>query len=210
MGRQWLWEGLVEVARTLAFQLGATEFQVSPTKVDRSKLYGWTETVAVDAAGNQCELALVDQTGTMIIPKGGTGMGLLIADGTWVDRSALTPVDAAGAPVPLHASSYDAPIDLTCKATPEEVLDVNVTGLYQLEADPDLLAAIGAEIYSFEYYYRSGNTGSQAFVLVSNGTAFMLVGQPSVFEFIGLEAAADVDAEDAEDEELDDLDFAMM
>jgi hypothetical protein len=45
----------------LTLQLNGTDFGVSPTKVDRSKLYGWTETVALDAGGNPCELALVDQ-----------------------------------------------------------------------------------------------------------------------------------------------------
>jgi hypothetical protein len=198
------------LARTLTLQLGGADFPVSPMKVDRSKLYGWTETVALDADGNPCELALVDQAGTMIIPKGGTGMGLLIEDGTWVDRSVLAPVDVTGALVPLHPSSYDAPVELTTKAGADDLLDVNVTGVYQLEATPELLAAIGADIYTFEYFYRAGPTGSRAFVLVSNDTAFMLVGQPSVFEFIGLEAAADVDTDDEEDEELDDLDFGMM
>lgn len=166
--------------------------------------------MALDIDGNPCELALVDQTGTMIIPKGGTGMGLIVDDGTWVDRAALSPIDATGAPVALRPSSYDAPIELTGKASADDVLDVNVTGVYQLDASPELLAAIGSDIYRFEYFYRAGPSGSQAFVLVTNDTAFMLVGQPAVFEFIGLEAAAEVDAEEAEDEELDDLDFGMM
>lgn len=198
------------MARTLTLQLGGSEFPVAPTKIDRSKLYGWTETVAVDTEGNPCELALVDQTGTMLIPKGGTGMGLLIEDGTWVDRATLAPVDAAGAPVALHPSSYDAPVQLGVKVSPDDVLDVNVSGVYQLDATAELVAAIGSDIYSFEYFYRAGPTGSQAFVLASNDTAFLLVGQRSVFEFIGLDAAADVDAEDADDEELDDLDFGML
>lgn len=198
------------LARTLALALRGVEYGAAPVKVDRSKLYGRVETVALDSQGNVCELALMDPDGTLVIPRGGTGIGLL-ADGTWVDRSELIAVDPDGSPLPLHPSSFDAPVQLEGPCAPEDLLDAHITAVYQLDvADPGVLTAIGTDIYTFEYFYRAGHSGSLAFVLVSSDTAFLLVGQPARFEFLGLDAAAElVEAEEA-DADLDDLDFSMM
>ena len=38
------------MARALTFDLGGTAFQAEPVKLDRKKVYGWTETAATDGA----------------------------------------------------------------------------------------------------------------------------------------------------------------
>ena len=198
------------VARQLTFSLGASEFPTNPGKVDRSALYGRTETIALDAAGRECELVLVDRSGTLVIPKGGTGMGSLSAAGHWVERSSLSYRSEGGDPLTNQPSSYDAPIKLDTLATPQELLDVAVSAIYLLSDDPAFVEALGKSIYRFEYYFRAGPTGSLAFVLASGEAAFMLLGQPNSFPLVGLETAVEeLDLETEEDDDFD-LDFSMM
>ncbi|MGC3953952.1 MAG: hypothetical protein QM804_06825 [Propionicimonas sp.] len=199
------------MARTLNFALAGREYATAPAKIDRAKLYGRTETVALDADGNPCELVLIDPSGTLLIPSGGTGMGLLAEDGRWVDRSQLVPTSTDGAPVESAPSSFDAPVPLQQTATAEELLDTAISGVYELGDDPDLIAALGDQIFGFEYRFRAGPAGSDAFVLASGGTAFMLVGQKLDHEWLGLDGAADdLEEEPEDDDELDDLDFGMF
>lgn len=56
------------MARNLTFAVAGGTIAAEPVKIDRTKLYGWTETVALDGAGNPCELALIDRSGTTLIP----------------------------------------------------------------------------------------------------------------------------------------------
>jgi hypothetical protein len=199
------------MARVLSLALGGHEFGVSPVKVDRAKLYGRTETVALDDDGHPCELVAMDRSGTVIIPKGGLGMGSLAEDGTWADRSELVAVTADGSPVPLHPSSYDAPVGLERMVSADELLEYNITAVYQLDDAPSqLVAEIGSDIYTFDYFYRAGHAGSQAFILASGEAVFMLLGQASPFELLGLESAAEVLELADDDADIDDLDFSMM
>lgn len=198
------------MARTLSFDLAGREYATEPAKLDRAKLYGRTETVALDAAGNPCELVLIDPSGTLLIPSGGTGMGLLAPDGRWVDRAELVPTGADGAAVASAPSSFDAPVVLDRVATAEELLDAAIGAVYELGDDPALLAALGDRIHAFDYRFRAGPGGSDAFVLASGGMAFMLVGQRLNHEWLSLDAAAEDLDDETEDDELDDLDFGMF
>ena len=84
------------MARALTFDLGGTAFQAEPVKLDRKKVYGWTETVATDGAGEPCRKAWLDPDGSLVVPASGTANATLAADGTWLDADALTYVDEAG------------------------------------------------------------------------------------------------------------------
>ncbi|MDR1710246.1 MAG: hypothetical protein LBR58_00040 [Propionibacteriaceae bacterium] len=199
------------MARKLSFRLGAGEYGGSPVKVDRKKLYGWSEIVALDDAGQECQVAWVDQTGTLVIPRGGVGLGILDSRSQWVDRSDLQAVAADGSPAVTRTSSYDAPIELAEKASVEDLLDLTLSAVYQLdEADPGLADALGADIYGFDYYYRAGYSGSRAYLLANEGTVFMFTGYVNEFEWLGLEQATLVEPETEESEDSDDLDFSFM
>ena len=199
------------MARTLVMQLDGTQFDVVPTKVDRRKLYGWTQTVALDDAGRECQLASMDASGTFVIPAGGTGLGVLGPDGAWVERASLKAVTPDGADAPLLPSSFDAPVDLASASTVEELLDHNITAVYQLDDGAGLAAALGPRIVKFGYVFRAGYTSSQAFVLAADGEAFMLVGVKNEFEFIGLHQAEGIDDDQPDEEDdSDDIDFSMF
>ncbi|MDR3353337.1 MAG: hypothetical protein LBO00_10145 [Zoogloeaceae bacterium] len=198
------------MARKLTFSIGGVTHDAVPNKVERGKLYGWSETVALDDDGNECKAVSMDETGTLIIPKGGLGMGILSEDRKWVDRASLRVVTLDGEDAPLIKSSYEGVIVLEREVSAEEFLDHSITAVYQLAADPELVQAVGEKIHAFTYSFRDSYEGSPAFVLASGGVLFMLVGYNTVFEMLSLNefGAIEADEEAAEDED-DEIDFSM-
>ncbi|MCL2128824.1 MAG: hypothetical protein FWH35_00525 [Treponema sp.] len=201
------------MARNLIFNLKGAEYSAVPIKVDRAKLYGWTELKALDDNGKECRLLSMDETGTLIIPKGGLGLGLLSPEREWVERSSLKAVKPDGSEAEKIPSSYSSPIILGNTVDAETFLDHKISLVYQLdEAPKELLSAIGEDIYSFTYSYRDSFKGDSAFVLAAGGTLFMLVGQKTEFEMLGLAQAGVIDEDETEedDEDSGELDFSMM
>jgi hypothetical protein len=199
------------MARTLRFSVNGAEYAASPVKVDRKKLYGWSEMIALDDDGRECSMVSMDETGTLIIPKGGLGMGILAPDFSWVERSSLKAVKPDGSEAELIPSSFDAPIVLDKTADEDEFLNHSITAVYQLdEAPPELITAVGDKIYTFTYSYRSSYAGSAAFLLAAAGTLFMLAGYKTEYEMLSLPQASAIDDEVEEEEETEDeLDFSM-
>lgn len=198
--------------RQLTFVIKRRKYQASPVKIDRRKLYGWTQIEATDDAGSPCEVVSADETGRVIIPRGGTAVGLLTPRGEWVERSELKTVTAEGKPAKLLPSSYNTEIALKQKATTDEYLNHNITDFYALEEAPDdLVRAIGEDIYTFSYCYTEGCEGFPAFVLSSGGELFLLIGQRLRFEMVGYEEPGYID-DDPEDEDAaeQEVDFAMF
>ncbi|MDR3237155.1 MAG: hypothetical protein LBT84_01495 [Spirochaetia bacterium] len=202
------------MARNLTFSLKGTEYSASPLKIDRKKLYGWTTTMAFDDNENLCTLAQMDETGTIIIPKGGTGLGILSPEKKWVARSELKAVtETDGSDAQLIPSTYSGTIALETTVSSEEFLNHSITGFYQLTgADPALIEAAKDSIYTFLYSYKDSYEGSCAFLIESGGALFMLVGYKSEFEMLSLNQTGIID--DAPDEEddaaSDEIDFSMF
>lgn len=199
------------MARTLSFKINGREFNVSPTKVDRRKLYGWTELVVTDSDGNLCRQAAVNSDGVTIIDQGATKLGIVSEDGLWIERKELIAVDSDGNEIKPEASSFDCGCLLEETATLDEVLNLNVLSVYQIGMENDFLfrKEIGEAIYKFHFNYRSGVSLTQAFLLANNESIFMLIGTPAIIEYIGLEESGVID--DIEEFEIEeDLDFGMM
>jgi len=202
--------------RTLTFAFGGGECAVEPMKIDRKKLYGWTEVHAFDDDGNECQLVSTDASGTIVIPRGGIGLGMESEEGKWVERAELRTVNEDGSDARLTPSSYSAVIELMRKATDEEFLDCSITGFYHLVgADPGLIAAVGGDIFTFDYCYHDAYETSPAFVLATeiDGSMelFMFVGVRNDFPFIGLDEVSTPDeGQTDEEEESDDIDFSMF
>ena len=202
------------MAQEVVFSIGGREFAASPEKIDRKKLYGWSEIHAFDDDGNECALVSTDSSGTIIIPKGGVGLGILSGDGKWIERSDLKIVTADGSDAELITSSYGK-VNAPVKASEEELLDCSITALYHMETDKGLVDAIGDDIYKFDYCYRDAYESSPAFLLTSEidgeKELFMFIGKENAFEFIGLSEISVAEDNETEDEEdNDDLDFSMF
>ena len=201
------------MARNLSFVFNGTEYAAKPVKVDRSKLYGWTELKALDDEGRECRIVNMDEMGSLVLPKGGLGMGILSPEGDWVERSSLKAIKADGSEAELVPSSFSAPIDLNQKVDTETFLDHKITAVYQLdEAPQELIDKVGEDIYFFTYSFRDSFKGESAFILAAAEALFMLVGQKLDFQMIGLNQAETIDEENADEEDEDsaDLDFSMM
>ena len=45
------------MAKALTFKMGGSEFYAPPVKLERKKVYGWTDLVATDRWGDICSIA---------------------------------------------------------------------------------------------------------------------------------------------------------
>lgn len=200
------------MARQLTFRIKRKEYTVIPVKIDRKKLYGWTEIIALDEQGRTCNLVSTDDTGTLIIPKGGTALGMLSSDGKWVERTQLKTVRQDGSEAEIIPSSFSVVIPLKQKVTDEEFLDYSITDFYQLDNVPDdLLKAIGDDIYTFDYTYLDSYETTPAFLMVADTTLFMLLGYKNRFDMLCLGECSVVDDDDDYIEVTDDdIDFSMF
>lgn len=43
------------MAKELIFKLSGSDFAAAPVKLERKKIYGWTDTVATDKNGDVCQ-----------------------------------------------------------------------------------------------------------------------------------------------------------
>jgi hypothetical protein len=203
------------MAKLLSFSIGNEEFTTEPIKIDRKKLYGWREVHAFDDDGNECMLVSTDASGTTIIPKGGISLGIESHDGKWVERSRIKTVNIDGSDRVMTPSSYSQVNTLAEKVTNEAFLDCSITSFYYLaNSKPELLDAIGDDIYKLNYCYRDSYDTDSAFLLVaevnSKKELFMFVGTPNEFEFIGLNEIVAEELNDDDEEESDDIDFGML
>jgi hypothetical protein len=199
------------MSKTLSFTLDGKSFCLTPEKLDRKKIYGWQEKLVFGDDGKECTLAYTDDTGTLVMPKGGVGLGIVSPEGGWVERSSLKARTLDGGDAALIPSSYDVSNELSKKVSDEEFLDYTITAAYHLGGDKSFCATLGDNIYTFEYTYRDGYETTTAFVLQSNGGAFLLLGYDTGIEMLDLNQTAEIDGEDEDaDEDEDGIDFAMM
>lgn len=201
------------MARELTFKIKKKEYTATPLKVDRRKLYGWTQIIALDDNGDPCNLVTTDEAGQFIIEKGGTGLGILTPSGEWADRSQLKYVNEDGTKAELIKSSYNVVNPLKEKVSLEEFLDYSITDFYELtELDSDFIKEIGEDIYSFTYSYLDNFEGTPAFIMNSFGSVFMLIGVLNKFELLCFGDCSDMDHNEDYNFELetDDLDFSMF
>ncbi len=183
-------------------------------KIARSKLYGSKRRIAVDAHGQECSRAALTRDGRHILPNGGTALLYLDEHGNVVERSRLQAIDTDGKVTSLGESASEAALEVSQAVEAAEVLEYSITHTYALE--PVFLSS-GLEdslsqgtIYRLPLPQPTVCNGRQVFLLGNDVGYFLLVGERTGFEFIGL-AEADLSSPDFDtDEEESDLDFAMF
>ena len=203
------------MGKSLIFRMGSQEYFLEPVRLDRKKLYGWTETLALDDQGRTCQLVAIDGTGSLLIPSGGLGQGMVDENGCWVERAELAALDGNDNPVPMMPASFDAPLVLEKTVTIEDFLDHYITAIYTMKGEeecPELVKAIAeGPIYTVSFNFRPSHEASPAFLLERDGELFLLVGKKAEFEMISLVQSGVLDEDEepggGEDEELD---FGMM
>lgn len=199
------------MAKELIFKLGGVDYGAAPVKLERKKIYGWTDIVATDKAGEVCSSAYLSPDDALVIPSGGLKQATVDEAGRWVEKSELTAYSEDGQEVlPVYASSFDAPIELKQKATKEEFLDNDWESVYQL-VNADLAAAVGDDIYKFEFFYRGGTNHNDGYLINTPGGLFLFAGDQQEFPLVSLAEETTIDDnEEPEDESIDELDFSMF
>jgi hypothetical protein len=199
------------MAKPLVVQFGGVDLPLEMNRVERSDLYGYVETEALDAQGRRCLSATLADDGQTIVGSGGSSFASLSADGMWLEKSQLKPVDAEGKPITPVPSSYAAPVPLEKTVSIDEYLAHNIRSVYQVTSDLGPLMAKLKEgtIFAFPYSFRGGLEPDAGFLLLAaDGTPFVAIGNRTKMDFVGFDQTAAVD-EEAEGEG-EDLDFGMM
>jgi hypothetical protein len=207
------------MAKQLIFQTNQQESPCDIVRLDRKKLYGWKDIVAIGPDGNECVRMDIDETGSFIIPKGGKAMGNLGENGKWVDKANLKAVDGTGKPAKQIPSSFDNPISLDKTVDIETYLDHIIDAVYIIKPADDIKASLlqsirsADGIFTFPFNYRAGYETKAAFLIETKDVLYMLVGTPCEFELIGLEQISDLNVSEDEDEDFsieDGLDIGSM
>lgn len=198
------------MAKELRFSISGAEYAAAPVKLERKKIYGWSNLVATDKQGDVCEKAYLMPDQALLIPSGGYKQGTVDNDGLWVEKGSLTAYDNEGNVMPEYASSFDSVIELGHKATAEEFLDNDWESVYQL-VNADLAAAIGDDIYKFEFFYRDGTNHNDGYLLNTPSGLFLFAGDKQEFPLVTLAEQGVIDeTEEDVEEEIDELDFSMF
>ena len=199
------------MAKELMFKLAGTEYGAAPVKLERKKIYGWTDTVATDRNGDVCNSAYLSPDDALVIPSGGLKQAVVDDGGRWVEKSELVAYSEDGSKVlPVLPSSFDAPIELKEKATTEEFLDNDWESVYQL-VNPDLATAVGDDIYKFDFCYRGGTNHNDAYLMATPAGLFLFAGDKQEFPLVSLAEETTIDdTEEPVEEEIDELDFSMF
>lgn len=204
--------------KPIRFTFDGDQFSFQMNKIDRSKLYGFKETIVHDDQGRECELATLAEDGRTLIGKGGTGIGQLTADGKWTDKSKLVPVDVEGNQIQPVPSSFAAAIPLKEEVSLEEFLDHNIRLVYRLEIDESAGAMESlfqrlkeGAIFSFPYSYRGGLEADSGFLLFNDqAKLFFVVGNRVDIRYANLQQIAVSGEPEMEPGDDSALDFGMM
>lgn len=200
------------MAKQLTFQLFNRDFSLEPLKVDRKKIYGWSETLVTNQNGSLCGAALLNDDGMTIAPSGATKPGMLSDDGQWVSRDELVALDGNGQEAKPVASSFDNVIELGDIVSLDDFLSMNIDTVYQLSGEDaeEIAAIIGKNIYGFDFSYRGGYQSSDACLLASGSDIFMLIGTKNEFPFVSIVEEGIIEEENPDEEMEEEIDFNMF
>lgn len=198
------------MAKELRFSLSGVEYASAPVKLERKKIYGWSDLVATNKAGEVCDKAYLLPDEALLIPSGGYKQGTVDEDGKWVEKSELTPYDESGREMPIYTSSFDTIIELGEIVSAEDFLDNDWEAVYQL-VNADLASAVGDKIYKFAFSYRGGTNSNDGYLINTPGGLFLFAGDKQEFPLVALADQTVIDdVEEEIEEEIDDLDFSMF
>lgn len=198
------------MAKELRFSLSGTEYASAPVKLERKKIYGWSDLVATDKSGEVCGSAYLSPDDALLIPSGGYKQGTVDNDGCWIEKSELTPYNEDGSELPTYTSSFDIVTELSATVCEEEFLDNDWESVYRLDNE-ELSAAVGDKIYKFEFSYRGGSNHNDGYLLNTPGGLFLFAGDKQEFALLNLNDQTVIDEiEEEVEEEIDDLDFSMF
>ncbi len=202
--------------RILEIGYEGRESSFSITRISRSKLYGSKRRIPVDGQGNECSRASLTRDGMFILPTGGTATLYLDGNGDVVERNQLQAIDMDGEMLKPGERVLDRAFEVGQVVQAADLLECTITQVYVLE--PIFLSQeLGSSLSQGEILYLTLPTPTnhlfRRFFLVGNESGFfLLIGNATGFEFIGL-AEADLSPPDMDEDGSDDgydIDFGML
>jgi hypothetical protein len=200
------------MARELAFKLGEEDISAPILKIDRKKIYGWVDKVALDRDGSPCHFGAISADGLHIFSKASFEQGYVDDEGNWLDRKSIKYLNAEGEELETIKSSFDQTIVLEQTATLDEYLLHCAKSVYQLDAPEALRSAVKnqEDFYWFPFNYTASRSPDKAFLIDNDEGLFMLVCEPTHFKAVGQPEVEVVMDTDVDEEDEDDMDFGMM
>lgn len=181
------------------------------TKVDRNKVYGWSEEVYTDKSGNVCTWATLLNDGVTLVSSGGTALKTFNNIGNEVSKSDLVAIYDNGELANLISSVFDAETTLSNEKTIEDLMNLEVKSVYQLEIleNKDLLKTWlnQFKVMYLTFNFRTDYESDDAFLLNQGELFFILTGTIKEFQYASLQALPVLES-DAE--ESDEIDFNMF
>jgi len=181
------------------------------TKVDRNKVYGWSEDVYTDKFGNLCTWATLLNDGVTLVSSGGTALKTFNNFGKEVSKSDLVAVFNDGELANLISSVFDAETTLSNEKTLEDLMNMEVKSVYQLDVldNRDLLKKwlVEFKVLYLPFNYRTDYESDDAFLLNQGELFFIITGTIKEFQYSSLQATPELES-DAE--ESDEIDFNMF
>ena len=198
------------MAKEFTFILGGVPFSAAPVKLERKKLYGWSDLVATDRDGHICTAAYISPEDSLMIPSGAAKLATVDENGLIVKKGDLVAFDADGKALESYPSSFEAPIELMQTATEEQFLDHEWASVYQIQ-NAELASAVGTKIFTFPFSYSGGTTLQEGFLMNCPAGLFLFAGTPVDFAPVSLAEEAVIDeSEEEEMDDIDELDFSMI
>ena len=204
------------MARAINLSYDGKEYSFGIQKVDRKKLYGYTVIVVKDDNDLRCNLASISDDGKYILSKGCTGFIAMNPKGEYIPSNTIKMVDEEGNDLEKIPSSFDLDSIELRKSSIDEYLQLHVKSVYQLipeneNTDQKSLVELlkKEQVLRFEFNYRTDYDNDDAFLIQNEDTIFLVTGQVSPFDFIGLEKVIESEIPEEEGDE-EDFDFGML
>jgi len=178
-------------------------FQVALNLVDRSRLYGSSRRIGLDAKGRECKSALLTHDGRHVLGPGSTAGMYLNEKGDLIVREALARVDERGQPTSSEIADQSRPHELTGPVPAEALLECVVAAVYAVDAS-ELDSTLSAALSRGDIFHLA----DKGFLLANEYGVFLLATKQERFDFIGRDRQ--IVFEEDDDNEYDDLGFETM
>jgi hypothetical protein len=199
------------MAKEPIFKYKDMSFGAALVKLERDKVYGWTETKYKDYDNNPCTFITILDDGRTMLGTGALALKSIDESGNEIDKTTLVARYDDGSEAELIPSVFDKETFLDDSKTIQDYLDMDVKSVYQLrivdQLDTLLEVLKEKKVLYFTFNYRAGYEKDDAFLIAQGDNIFAVIGKLTQFQFSTLQIPSVL--EDIADEG-DDLDFNMF
>jgi hypothetical protein len=187
--------------KAIKFKLGDKVLEAGlHRKVDKKSLYGYARR-SVEKDGRPLMKGILCPDGVVLM-RDEIASADIDPEGSPVEEVVL---ELDGRPVPVQPSSFDQEAPLT-EVPLKSLILFEVSDVYPLEG-----LGLGPGLYRTCFSYRKTCFYKEAFILIREADAFLLVGKMKNTTFVGLNVAYEFfDAESDGADDSEELDFSMV